>query len=135
LSEEPETTRLPSFEKATDQTDPLWPSNGPISVLPVLTSQIRRVLSEEPETTWLPSFEKATDSTECLWPSNGPISVFNLACLDIPDSDGVVGGARAQRQHACHRLRRQRTRRNRCGLLMYSSSCLSRHPQILMVLS
>jgi hypothetical protein len=68
LSEEPETTRLPSFEKATDQTVSLWPSNGPITVFPVSTSQIRMVLSEEPETTRLLSFEKATDKTGELWP-------------------------------------------------------------------
>ncbi|KFX85880.1 hypothetical protein V490_09351 [Pseudogymnoascus sp. VKM F-3557] len=69
LSSEPETTCMPSGEKATEVTELKWPSSlwsGP----PVITSQSCTVLSQEPETTCLPSGEKATEVTELEWPSS-----------------------------------------------------------------
>jgi len=57
LSHDPETTRLPSGENATDVTQCVCPSNGPPSIFCVSTSQILIVLSSEPEARRFPSGE------------------------------------------------------------------------------
>ena len=80
LSHEPETTRLPSCEIATERTMLAYLSKGPDTVWPVSMSQIRTVLSFEPETTHLPSCKNVTDLTPSVCPSNGlemvwPVSV------------------------------------------------------------
>ena len=59
LSLEPETTRLPSGENATDQTESVWPSST-FCTSPVDESHTRTDLSDEPETMRLPSGENAT---------------------------------------------------------------------------
>src|ERR1700675_163123 len=66
MSYEPETTRLPSGENATDVTSAVCPSNGPEMISPVSTSQMQIVMSSEPETTCLPSGENATDVTHSV---------------------------------------------------------------------
>ena len=69
LSDDPDTTCVPSCEKATEMTELLWP----LSVLrqaPLPASQILTVLSDDPDTTYVPSCEKAADQTEPLWPSS-----------------------------------------------------------------
>jgi hypothetical protein len=86
LSADPETTRLPSCENATDITESVWPFSS-ASTLPVVTFQIRTVLSSDPETTWLPSCE------EC--DRRHPICValqlsLHLARRHIPNSDRFV---------------------------------------------
>src|SRR6516162_5233796 len=62
-------TCLPSGEKATEETELLWPSSvwrrGPL-----LASQILTVASCDADATCLPSGEKATEETELLWPSS-----------------------------------------------------------------
>jgi hypothetical protein len=51
---------LLSGEKATEVTEPEWPSSV-CSAAPVAASQSRTVLSQDPDTTYLPSGEKATE--------------------------------------------------------------------------
>src|SRR5947207_7892908 len=67
LSCEPDASRRPSGEKATDETDDVWPCSVACSV-PVSASQIRTVLSYEPDASRRPSGEKATDQTDDVWP-------------------------------------------------------------------
>jgi hypothetical protein len=59
----PDTTSLPSGEKATELTQPEWPLGGSPRGAPVATSQSWTVPSNEPDATSLPSGEKATDLT------------------------------------------------------------------------
>ena len=67
LSSEADASVLPSGEKATAVTQPLWP----VSVcwwVPVAGSQSRTVLSTEADASVLPSGEKATAVSQWLWP-------------------------------------------------------------------
>ena len=70
---DPETTRLPSGENATDVTQSVCPSNGPLTTSCICVSRILTVLSHDPETMRLPSGENATDVTQSSCPSNGPL--------------------------------------------------------------
>ena len=54
-------TSLPSGEKATELTEPEWPSSGSPRGAPVAASQSLTVVSSEPDATSLPSGEKATE--------------------------------------------------------------------------
>src|ERR1700721_676099 len=60
-------TSLPSAEKATELTQPQWPSSV-CSGAPVAASQSLTVWAREPDATSLPSAEKATEVTEPQWP-------------------------------------------------------------------
>src|SRR5271154_6773742 len=73
------TTCLPSGEKATELTEPVWPSSV-CSSAPVAASQSRTVSSADPDTTCLPSGEKATDVTQPVWPSSVCSAAFQCAC-------------------------------------------------------
>src|SRR5437764_812929 len=70
---EPDTTSLPSGEKASDVTTELtkseWPS-GVCNTAFVPASQSLTVLSLEPDTTSFPSGENATELTWSEWPLN-----------------------------------------------------------------
>src|ERR1700743_2731534 len=68
LSVEPEMTRVPSCEMATELTElecPLSSCKAP----PVWASQMRMELSSEPEMTRVPPCEMATELTELKCPS------------------------------------------------------------------
>ena len=69
-SDEPETTRLPSGENATELITFVCPRNGFPIDFPVSASQIRIVLSSDPEIMRLPSGENATDQIQSLCPLN-----------------------------------------------------------------
>src|SRR5437762_3462345 len=69
LSPDADARRLSSCEKATDQTEPLWPSIV-WRHFPEAASQILTVLSTDADARRLSSCEKATDKTEPLWPSS-----------------------------------------------------------------
>jgi hypothetical protein len=85
LSSDPETTRLPSWENATDITLLVWPFSS-ASTSPVITFQIRTVLSCDPETTRLPSWEMQQMSLHlCAL----QLSLY-LTCCCIPDPDCFV---------------------------------------------
>src|SRR5882762_1146248 len=90
LSYDPETTRLQSWENATDITQSLWPFSS-ASTSPVIAFQIRTVLSSDPETTRLPSWENATDVTESVWPfssaSTSPVVVFQIRTVLSSDPE------------------------------------------------
>src|SRR5205814_7781046 len=67
-SYDPDASRLPSGENATDQTG----SESPFNVLfsaPVSASQSMTVRSDDPDASRLPSGENATDRTGPEWPS------------------------------------------------------------------
>src|SRR2546421_523634 len=68
-SPEPDASHRPSCEKATDQTQCVWPSSVCCRA-PVSVSQIRTVLSSEPDASRRLSCEKATDRTQSVWPSS-----------------------------------------------------------------
>ncbi|KAK0702684.1 hypothetical protein B0H67DRAFT_462454, partial [Lasiosphaeris hirsuta] len=69
LSPEPDASRWPSGEKATDRTQSRWPSSV-WRHCPEAVSQTLTVLSPEPDTSCWPSGEKATDQTQPRWPSS-----------------------------------------------------------------
>jgi hypothetical protein len=60
LSSEPDTIRVPSLEKATELTDPVWPLST-FSFTPVDASHTCTELSYEPDTICVPSLENATE--------------------------------------------------------------------------
>src|SRR6266550_4824765 len=62
-SDEPETMRVPSAEKATERTGAVWPLST-FSSAPVEASHTRTDMSCEPETMCVSSVEKATELTE-----------------------------------------------------------------------
>ncbi len=70
-------TYLPSGEKATELTKPLWPSSV-CSGAPVDVSQSQTVLLSDLDTTYLPLGERATELTGSLWPlsvcSSAPVA-------------------------------------------------------------
>ena len=80
---DPDTTCLPSGEKATGVTQTLerleWPSSVCNSA-PVTASQSRTVSSSDPDTTYLPSGEKATEVTQFEWPSSVCRAALHSAC-------------------------------------------------------
>jgi hypothetical protein len=65
LSSDPDASRAESGEKATDLTEPLWPSSV-CRHLPLLASQILTVLSPDPDASRAESGEKATELTQLL---------------------------------------------------------------------
>ena len=100
LSPEPETTCLPSGENATEVTNPLCPSNGPETIIPVSASHNRIVLSSEHETTCLPSGENATELTHhcALWMA---LRQSHLSQHPTPE----LMCQQSLRQLACHLVR------------------------------
>src|SRR2546421_405720 len=58
-----------SYERATDVTQPLWPSSVRRQS-PLLASQILTVRSFDADASRVESCEKATDVTQPLWPSS-----------------------------------------------------------------
>src|ERR1700761_8837506 len=67
LSNDADAISLPSGEKATDMTLPLWPLSVDRAA-PVAGSHRRTVLSYDADATSFPSGEKATDLTTSSWP-------------------------------------------------------------------
>jgi hypothetical protein len=62
VSSDPDITYLLLGKKATDLTEPEWPSSI-CSAAPVTAFQSWTVVSSEPDTTCLPLGKKATDQT------------------------------------------------------------------------
>ncbi len=80
---EPETTRVPSGENATERTWSVCPWNGPPICFPVAESLSLIVPSSDPETMRAPLGEKATDRTRSVCPFRAsptcaPVSKFHI---------------------------------------------------------
>jgi len=90
LSYEPDASRRPSCEKATDQTQDVCPSSARWGA-PVSVSHTRTVLSSEPDASRRPSCEKATDLTEDVCPSSArwgaPVSASHTRTVLSPEPD------------------------------------------------
>src|SRR2546423_8058896 len=69
LSYDADASRAESCEKATELTEPLWPSSV-CRHSPLLTSQILTALLRDADASRAESCEKATELTEPLWLSN-----------------------------------------------------------------
>jgi hypothetical protein len=93
-------TRLSSGEKATDQSQPEWPSSV-CRDAPVSVSQSRAVSSRDTDATRLPFAEKATEVTTSEWPSSvcraAPVFTSQrriiLSC--DPDTTSLPSGEKA----------------------------------------
>ena len=70
-SDEPDMTRSPSGEKATQYTELVWPLKGDPTGWPLCVSHRRSVLSDDPDMMYLLSGEKATEYTLLVWPVSG----------------------------------------------------------------
>jgi hypothetical protein len=68
-SSDADASRVESGEKATDATEPLWPSSV-CRQAPLLASQIFTVRSTDADASRVESSEKATEKIEPLWPSS-----------------------------------------------------------------
>src|SRR5580693_7554958 len=69
LSADADASRAESCEKATELTQPLWPSSV-CRHSPLLASQILTVLSYDADASRVESGEKVTELTAPLWPSS-----------------------------------------------------------------
>jgi hypothetical protein len=85
-SSAPETIRVLSDGNATELTQLVCLSIGPVVKKPVFTSQIRSVLSREPETRTTPSGEIATEQII----ARVLVQVFKRAWSDLVVSAGLI---------------------------------------------
>jgi hypothetical protein len=92
-SSEPEARSVPSGEKDTLFTEPVWPSSVN-NIVPSLTCHNRTVPSVELEAKSEPSGEKATSVTLSIWPSRMRRSwTFEIMDSEMVTDVGVVVGA------------------------------------------
>src|SRR5450432_186043 len=80
LSPDADASRAESCEKATDQTQSLWPSSV-CRHSPLLASQTLTVVSSDADASRAESCEKATDLTPWLWPSSVCRQALHLSSI------------------------------------------------------